>query len=188
MDFERLLGLVGTIFAPILPAVITFLKDRKERHVQTEIIKAATEQVIFWKLLSGTQATLLTGSELEHAQKIAVNHLASAAALVQSAQQVEKSSSSEVDARPKAALRRVLFIYKPPAVWLWLLRVYYYWLILAPPFTYRTYVKRMWPSMQLLVLAIPIAWVVFVWWLVRYTEKRVLASKVRRETKVASDA
>jgi hypothetical protein len=150
-------------------------------------MRRATARVVFWRSLLEAQATVLAETELSAARRLVANELDAAAELALRSQQVRVAPL--VDDRPRNVGRKVLFLYRPPRAWIWLIRAcfYYYALysLVGIPI-----VASQWSGggrsvfHDSGVIAGLATWLVLLWWLVRYIERMSIKAAMREQSKV----
>ena len=177
MDVETIFKVLAAAPAAIA-GVVAFFKERREKLAAAATLSQATARVTFWKLLLEAQALALLPADLEIAKARAKTHLTHAALSIEEAETYAKGTST-ADMRPESKFRRLFFLYRPPARWLWLLRGYYLLSVLVSSFSY-TYIYLRGKDLPATLAGEEVLWIIIVWWIIRYIENKIWTRLQRR--------
>ena len=187
MDTDAFWKLASPAIVPVVTALVALIKDRLERRQEPEALKTAAARVAFWKSYLEAQTLVLPESDLAEVRQLVATEVGGAAEVVRRSQVATILRAVPFE-RPHPTFRQLLFFYRPPSPWLWVLRgsFYYYFAysILAIPI-----LAWRWSTGQntagatdLAILFGLLVWVSLLWRLSRYMEDAISSrARVRKE-------
>jgi hypothetical protein len=171
---QDVVKIVIALLPPVLTAALSFFRERENNRRDAIALRKATVEVEFLKLLSETQSIVLSSPSLDEARRATAKQLQTIAANVKQVQEAQEQSNQSIVQRPSQLWRNILFLYRPPKMWVWLLRVYFYVMLIGPIFADRYLLLFHEPSMHIPIVIMQYVWATIVWWLIRYTEDHVV--------------
>jgi hypothetical protein len=125
MDFDTVIKLVVPAIGALVPATVAYAKERSDRKQLSETIKREALRIAFWRSYYEARMLVEAKSSHESVRQDVLFQLSVATDCVREAQIRELGQNIRFE-RPAGFLKRLMFAYRPPRYWIWILRLIYY--------------------------------------------------------------